>query len=73
MHLQFESRGELNMAKIEKLELAAHRNDIIEDVSNLIEKYRTIFGWDVPDIDEKLAKNLIVNEVRQALDNINNE
>ncbi|MBH0061632.1 MULTISPECIES: hypothetical protein [unclassified Pseudoalteromonas] len=61
------------MAKIEKLELAAHRNDIIEDVSNLIEKYRTIFGWDVPDIDEKLAKNLIVNEVRQALDNINNE
>ncbi|MBH0046846.1 MULTISPECIES: hypothetical protein [unclassified Pseudoalteromonas] len=61
------------MAKIERLELAAHRNDIIEDVSNLIEKYRTIFGWDVPDIDEKLAKNLIVNEVRQALDNINNE
>ncbi|GAA58972.1 hypothetical protein P20652_0831 [Pseudoalteromonas sp. BSi20652] len=61
------------MAKIEKLELAAHRNDIIEDVSNLIEKYRTIFGWDVPDIDEKLAKNLIVDEVRQALDNINNE
>ncbi|ABS08873.1 hypothetical protein [Shewanella baltica] len=58
---------------IEKFELAAHRSDIIEDVNNLIEKYRAIFGWDVPDIDENLANRLILNEVRLALDNIQNE
>jgi hypothetical protein len=61
------------MTEIEKLELSAHRNDIIEDVNNLIEKYRAIFGWDVPDIDENLANRLILNEVRQALDDIQNE
>ncbi|MEI8614147.1 hypothetical protein P4S54_10875 [Shewanella sp. PP-He15 brown] len=58
---------------IEKFELAAHRCDIIEDVNNLIEKYRAIFGWDVSDIDENLANRLILNEVRLALDNIQNE
>jgi hypothetical protein len=61
------------MTEIEKLELVAHRSDIIEDVNNLIEKYRAIFGWDVPDIDENLANKLILNEVRQALDDIENE
>jgi hypothetical protein len=61
------------MTEIEKLELSAHRSDIIKDVNNLIEKYRAIFGWDVPDIDEKLANRLILKEVRQALDDIQNE
>jgi hypothetical protein len=61
------------MTEIEKLELVAHRSDIIEDVNNLIEKYRAIFGWDVPDIDENLANRLILNAVRQALDDIQNE
>tara|TARA_R110001592_G_scaffold9938_5_gene52017 strand:- start:3764 stop:3949 length:186 start_codon:yes stop_codon:yes gene_type:complete len=61
------------MTDIEKLELAAHRSDIIEDVNNFIEKYRAIFGWDVPDIDEKVANRLILDEVRQALDDIQND
>lgn len=61
------------MSEVEKLELSAHRSDIIEDVNKLIEKYRAIFGWDVPDIDENLASRLILNEVRQALDDIENE
>ncbi len=61
------------MTQIEELELAAHRSDIIKDVNVLIEKYRTIFEWDVPDIDENLANTLILNEVRKALDDIQNE
>ncbi|WP_299202432.1 hypothetical protein [uncultured Amphritea sp.] len=61
------------MAHIEELELSAHRSDIIKDVKALIEKYRTIFEWDVPDIDEKLADKLILNEVRQALDDVQQE
>jgi hypothetical protein len=36
------------MTEIEKLELVVHRSDIIEDVNNLIAKYRAIFGWDLP-------------------------
>ncbi len=61
------------MAHVEELELSAHRSDIIKDVKDLIEKYRTIFEWDVPDIDERLADRLILNEVRLALDEVQKE
>lgn len=61
------------MEKIEQLELNKRRSKIIADVGDLIEKYRSIFAWDVPDIDEKYADKLILVEVRKALDHIEKE
>jgi hypothetical protein len=61
------------MEHVENIELSAHRSDIIKDVNDLIEKYRAIFEWDVPDIDENLTNTLILNEVRKALDDIQKE
>lgn len=58
------------MAKIEQLELEEYRDDIITDVKALVERYRAIFGWDVPDIDQDFADRLILVEVRKALDDI---
>ncbi len=58
------------MAKIEDLELEAHRGQITADVRSLIEKYRAIFDWDVPDIDQAAADRLILIEVRKALNEI---
>ncbi|MBK5205344.1 MAG: hypothetical protein JJD98_08035 [Polaromonas sp.] len=58
------------MAKIEQLELLGHRNEIIDDVKRLVEKYRAIFDWDVPDIDQNLADRLILVEIRKALEDI---
>ena len=55
---------------VEQLELAAHRNDIIADVTSLLDKYRAIFEWDVPDVDEKLVDRLIIAEMRDALANV---
>jgi hypothetical protein len=54
------------MAKIEQLELEGHRSEIIVDVKNLVEKYRKIFDWHVPDIDQDVADKLILAEVRKA-------
>ena len=61
------------MAKIEQLELDGHRNEIIADVKRLVEKYRAIFDWDVPDIDQNVADKLILAEMRKALDDIEKE
>jgi len=61
------------MAKIEQLELEGHRSHIIADMKSLVEKYRAIFEWDVPDIDEKFADKLILVEMRKALDDIEKE
>jgi hypothetical protein len=58
------------MAKIEEKELEGHREEIIADVKKLVEKYRAIFDWDVPDIDQAAADELILMEVRRALNEL---
>ena len=58
------------MAKIEEIELDAHRNQIIADMKSLVDKYRAIFGWDIPDIDQRAADKLIFSAIRKELDNI---
>lgn len=58
------------MAKIELLELEAHRSQIIKDVNKLVEKCQAIFDWDVPDIDQGFADKLILKEIYSALDEI---
>jgi len=61
------------MDKIERIELDQHRNQIIADVKRMVEKYRAIFDWDVPDINQGLADKLILAAIRNALDNIEAE
>ena len=58
------------MGEIEQRELEGHRDQLIGDVRRLVEKYRAIFDWDVPDIDQNAADRLILGEVRKALDDI---
>lgn len=56
------------MVQIEELEMDAHRAALESDVRQLVDKYRAIFGWDVPEVDEALSQQLIVAAMRQALD-----
>jgi hypothetical protein len=58
------------VAKIEEKELEGHRDQIIADVKQSVEKYRAIFDWDVPDIGQTVADKLILTEVRKALNEI---
>ena len=65
-----EHQGETEVGEIEQKELDGHRTRIIGDVAKLVEKYRAIFDWDVPDIDQYAADKLILVEVRKALDDV---
>ena len=47
--------------------MEGHRAEIVADVGKMVEKYRKIFDWDVPDIDQAAADRLILSEVRKAL------
>ena len=58
------------MAEIEETEMAGHRSEILADVKSLVEQYRKIFDWDVPDIDQGAADRLILMEIRKALDGV---
>ncbi len=55
------------MESMEQMELDAHRAQLSGDVRRLVEKYRSIFEWDVPDIDERASDKLILGAIRQAL------
>jgi len=58
------------VVKIEAQELEGHRDEIIADVKRLVEKYRAVFDWDVPDVDQTVADKLILTEVRKTLDEL---
>ncbi|MGK2897485.1 MAG: hypothetical protein ACSLE9_02170 [Burkholderiaceae bacterium] len=58
------------MARLEQLELDAHRAQLTADVRGLVEKYRAIFEWDIPEVDEALSDRLILSAIRQALDGV---
>jgi hypothetical protein len=58
------------MKKMEQLELDAHRKEIAADMRGLLEKYRAIFGWDIPEIDQSGADKLILAAMHKALDDI---
>ena len=48
------------MAPIEQIEMNAHRAQLDKDVRALVEKYRSIFDWDVPEIDEAASDRLLL-------------
>ena len=56
--------------EMEQAELDRHQKQIKHDVAHLVEKYRRIFDWDVPENDETIADKLIFAAIRQALDDV---
>ena len=60
----------LCMAAIEQLEMDAHRAELRSDLRHLVEKYRAIFDWDIPGVDEADADRLIIEALRSSLDEI---
>jgi hypothetical protein len=63
------SRGN-DMGKIEQVEMDRYRKDIASDVRTLVDKYRAIFGWDVPDIDQHYSDKIILMEMQKVLHEI---
>lgn len=55
------------MPNIERVEMDRYRKALVADVRKLVEKYRAIFDWDVPDIDQARADRLILEEIHRAL------
>ena len=58
------------MGKMEAAELDNHRHQLATDVRSLVEKYRAIFEWDVPEIDQVAANRLILGAIRRELDDV---
>jgi hypothetical protein len=55
---------------MERTELANYRPRMLHDVRQLVEKYRAVFGWDIPEVDEAAADRLILSGIQEALDKV---
>ncbi|MCU0896838.1 MAG: hypothetical protein MUC55_04990 [Burkholderiales bacterium] len=55
------------MTSMEEIEMDRYRARFDRDVSDLVEKYMGIMGWDIPEIDVARARALIVAELKAAV------
>jgi hypothetical protein len=55
------------MKTIEQVEIDRYRAELNDDVRHLVKKYCRIMGWEVPELDERAARALIFQALRDAL------
>lgn len=61
------------MGDMEQIELNRYRKEMLADLRHLVEKYRSIFDWDIPEVDQAAADHLILDAVQAALVEIEHE
>ncbi len=61
------------MSQMQDIEINRYHDRIVKDMRHLIERYREIMAWDVPENDPIEADRLIFKAVHAALSKIENE
>jgi hypothetical protein len=60
------------MPSMEEIELEKRRKGLDKDVNALVDKYLKAMEWEIPEADETRARQLILNEIKQAIGRIEN-
>ena len=55
------------MSDIQNIEIERYQGNIVKDLRHLIEKYREIMAWDVPENDPVEADRLIFEAIQSGL------
>jgi len=58
------------MSQMQQIEIDRYHKRIVKDMNHLVERYREIMAWDIPDNDPVEADRLIFRAVHEALDEI---
>jgi hypothetical protein len=61
------------MATIEEVEMGRYAQELEDDVRHLVRKYCRIMAWDVPDLDERAARRLILAALRSSVTLVESE
>jgi hypothetical protein len=61
------------MPSMEEIELEKHRKALDKDVASLVDKYLRAMEWDIPEADEARGRQLILDEIKQAIGRIENQ
>ncbi|MGD8644467.1 MAG: hypothetical protein PVI15_09275 [Chromatiales bacterium] len=57
---------------MEDIEMSKHRAALDKDVEKLLDKYIKIMDWDIPEVDGAKVRRLILDEIKQAIDRLEN-
>lgn len=55
------------MQSMEEIEMDRRRKALDKDVASLLDKYLRAMEWDIPEADEAKARQLILDEMKQAI------
>jgi hypothetical protein len=61
------------MSDIEKIEIDRYHREIGEDVRHMVAKYCRIMAWDIPEVDEGEARDLVLGAIEAALAQVEGE
>ncbi len=55
------------MSSADEIEMERRRKALDKDVASLVDKYLREMEWDVPEVDEKKVRQMILDEIKQAI------
>ncbi len=58
------------MSDMQQIEITRYRDEIMDDVRGLVEKYRRAMDWDIPENVDKKSDRLILQAIREALEQV---
>ncbi len=58
------------MSEAQKIEIQRYHKELVKDVTSLVDKYRRIMEWDIPESDEREGDRLIFEAIQDALDTL---
>lgn len=61
------------MSSMEEIEMEKRRKALGKDVASLLDKYLRAMEWDIPEVDENKARQLILDEIKQAISRLENQ
>ena len=61
------------MAEFEQIALERYAKELEDDMRHLLNKYCRMMGWNVPELDEKKARELILASMQDALSAIKSD
>jgi hypothetical protein len=61
------------MPSMEEIELEKRRKALDKDVLSLVDKYLRAMEWDIPEADEARGRQLILDEIKQAIGRIESQ
>ena len=55
------------MPGLERIEVMRYRDEIVHDIDHLVKKYCRIIGWEVPEADDREARKLVLQALKEAM------